>query len=151
MNKQTEKSTTLLLKLDATDLYGRLKTRLLESLTILAIKRKRDHFEALFQNKYSRLSIPELSYLDEDCLVSIHNFYQMVEELEWYLNHTEDQPQMIEDTAVRALKKIDGSFDTLCLYIDAALGIRREQEILQEAPQFGEDPDSLESIENFDE
>src|SRR5690606_20282630 len=51
----------------------------------------------------------------------LDRFHNLVDELYWYLTHTEDMPNTIEDEIVRKLAKVEMAYETLALYIDAEL------------------------------
>lgn len=115
------KKLILILKLDAENLFNRLDLHLTESLSILAIKRNRSHFDDLFENKYSTLGVEVMAELPEETIVALNNFYVEVSELRWYLLHTENQPQMIQNNCERIMKKIRSYYDTLHIFLEAEL------------------------------
>lgn len=111
----------LLIKLDASSLFARVKERKSEYLAIFAIKRTRKHFEDIFFNRYSDVSIKELMNAPEECLVAIDQFYNAVEKMQWYLSGTEDMPATVEDKINRKVREVETLFHTMILYIDAEL------------------------------
>jgi hypothetical protein len=108
-----------LLKLDAQALMQRLEERKKAALEIFALRRTRDHFPGLFETRYSQLSMQELSYFSIDTMTTLHQFYQIVEEMRWYLYRTEDMPGTVEETLSRMHKRLEKIFSTLSLYLDA--------------------------------
>ena len=56
------------------------------------------------------MGIGDLKELDESTLSIIHDFYQEVSELKWYLMHTQDLPTMIEGRTDREIKKLKALF-----------------------------------------
>lgn len=117
----------LLIKLDATALFSRVKERKVEYLGVFAIKRTRKHFEDIFFNRYCEVGIRELLHCPEECIVAIDHFYNTVEKIQWYLNCTEDMPATVEDRINRKVKELEVLFNTLCLYIDAELSPQPEE------------------------
>lgn len=117
----------LLIKLDATSLFNRIKERKVEYLGVFAIKRTRKHFEDIFFNRYRQVEIKELFHCPEECIVAIDNFYNTIEKMQWYLNCTEDMPATVEDRINRKVKEIEVLYHTLCLYIDAELSPQQDE------------------------
>ena len=110
MNEQQKKSFIALIQLDAENLLHRIQDRREEYLMILNLKRTRDHFSDIFHSKYGHIDIGQLKELKESTIYSIDHFYREVEELKWYLLHTEDLPAMISDRTHASIKKIANLF-----------------------------------------
>ncbi|MFW5887224.1 MAG: hypothetical protein ACOCUH_00315 [Bacteriovoracia bacterium] len=143
----------LLLKLDAKNLFNRIKYRRADYITVFALKRTREHFPAIFNNRYTDVSIIELKNVDVDILQALDTFYTEVDDLRWYLDHTEDMPNTVEDNLNRAIRRLEKQYETVSLYIDAALGLIQpqevevEEELLESVPEENEDE---EPVETFD-
>jgi len=120
---ETSQRLLVILKLDSRRLYERLKYRAPEYLTIFSLKRTRDHFKEVFYSRYETCEVSELLYCSEDVLVGLDQFYSCVEDLRWYLGHTEDMPAKVEDKVYAKLREVEVFYDTLGLYINAELGI----------------------------
>lgn len=116
----------LLFKLDVQSLYGRLTLRKDEYIEIFAMKRNRAHFNTIFGNKYETASLAELSYCAEETITALSQFFLHVEEIKWYLDHTQDMPNLIEDELTRHFHMLTQYYSTVMLYIDAELGIKSE-------------------------
>lgn len=113
----------VLLKLDAQRLFERVKHRAPEYLNVLSLKRTREHFKDVFKSRYYHIELTDLKKCSEDVIIGLDRFYSRVDNLHWYLNHTQDMPMMISDRVYAAIKELEGLYQTLTLYIDAELGI----------------------------
>lgn len=139
-NEELSVKVLMLLKLDAKNLFHRVKFRRVEYIDIFAAKRMREHFKDIFFTRYDSTTIKELINCSVDTITALDQFYTEVEELHWYLKHTEDMPVTIDDNLTRSIRKIENHLATLNLYLDAELGINQEEEavVTEEVP--GESP-----------
>jgi hypothetical protein len=112
----------LLLKNDANNLFQRIHQRKSEYLEIFALRRTREHFPMIFKNRYEGTSLEDLSYCSPELITILDQFYKQVEEVNWYLYHTEDMPNTVEDYIDRKIRKMGSIIETLNLYLDAELG-----------------------------
>ena len=127
MNKSNPKQLLLLIKYDVENLNNNLNGRKQDYLTIFSMKRTRSHFSEIFFSRYDSLSISELSCFSEDLITALNDYYVLISELKWYLYHTEDLPQTVNDYVELALKKLERPYNILKLYFEA------EQKTIQEA------------------
>lgn len=111
----------LLYKLDAQNLYDRIVTRRHEYVEIFSLKRNRAIFKEIFENRYSKSSIKDLSHCSIEVIESLNSFYTAVDEIYWYLKHTQDMPNTIEDEVHRRINALERQYQMLSLYIDAEL------------------------------
>ncbi|MCO4795290.1 MAG: hypothetical protein KC493_16345 [Bacteriovoracaceae bacterium] len=116
-----------LLKLDARRLYERIRYRAPEYLFIFSSKRTRNHFADIFENRYKDVTIESLKMVGQEVIVALDNYYSLVEEMYWYVNSTEDMPNTVDDKINKFIVKLTPIYQTLCLYIDADLGITSEE------------------------
>lgn len=125
MAKPSEEALRLLviLKNDAKRLYERIRYREIEYLQILSLKRTRDHFKDIFSSLYFTISVDNLKLCSQDVIVALDNFYTKVENMRWYVNHTEDMPAMIEDKVAIYIAQITTLYETLELYLNAEIGV----------------------------
>lgn len=123
MTNDEKRSLITAIKLDSRFLYDKVVNRRAEYISILSLKRTRAHFKDVFSNKYHSVGLNELKALEEDTVISVMQFYQEVEELKWYLEHTEDLPGTIENQVEKEVKRVERFYDTMCLYLDAELGL----------------------------
>lgn len=117
----------LLLKIDSKNLFDRILERKAEYIGVFSAKRVRDHFHDIFFTRYNEFSIQELKQCSQDTITTLDQFYTLTEQMRWYLLHTEDMPNAVEDHVARFIKRIDTAFNTLSLYLDAELGIHNEE------------------------
>lgn len=115
-----------LIKLDATRLFERLAGRRVEYLNLFALKRTREPFDAVFASKFDQVQLSELGQCSEELIVAIDQFYAEVEQLKWYLYHTEDMPGTIDDELNRALKRIGRYFEDLMLMLKVEIDLAKE-------------------------
>ncbi len=117
----------MLIKYDVTDLFERLKFRRKEYLQVFAQKRTRDHFKEIFFSRYNQLSIQELSILGTETISTLHNFYKEVENLYWYIMHTEEMPNSVGDYFQRVIRNLEQEYQMAQLYLDADLGVAQDE------------------------
>jgi len=122
-NDEQTQRILMLLKIDAKNLFNRIKTRKSEYLEIFALRRTREHFPMIFKNRYEGTSILELSHCSNDLLNSLDQFYTIAEELSWYFYQTQDLPNTVEDYLDRKIIKLEKVLSTLNLFLDAELGV----------------------------
>ena len=112
----------LLLKIDSKNLLDRIEQRFGEVMDDFSLKRDRSIFKEIFYSRYENMTMSELAHLSSEIIELANFFYQSVNELYWYLSHTQDMPNTIEDEATRACTTLKRQLENLTLYIDAELG-----------------------------
>lgn len=112
----------LLLKLDAESLFERIHERQEECIQYFSLKRDRTIFDEIFKNRYSEASMKDLSYLPIEIIELADNFYTKLDNIRWYLIHTEDMPNTVQDTMMKMLGPLKKQFEMLIFYINAELG-----------------------------
>ena len=122
----------MLLKLDAKRLFERIKYRAPEYMYDFSLKRSRDHFPEIFTNRYDKVSVKELMLCGQEVIVGLDQFYSKVDEMRWYLNHTQDMPNRVEDKIHGHIRELERFYDTLHLYIDVEMGLITEQQTTHE-------------------
>jgi hypothetical protein len=116
----------MLLKLDAKRVFERIKYRSPEYMYEFSLKRTRDHFPAVFNSRYDTVTMKELMLCGQEVIVGLDQFYTKVDEMRWYLNHTQDMPNRVEDKVHSHVRELEKIFETLNLYIDAEMGLLAE-------------------------
>jgi hypothetical protein len=116
----------ILIKLDASRLFERLKYRVTDYLYIFSVKRTREHFPAIFKNRYDDLDIEHLKLCSQEVLIGLDQFYSKVDDMRWYLNSTEDMGNTVDDKIQVHLRDLETFYEMLNLYIDAELGAKDE-------------------------
>lgn len=128
LSKETSRL-LLILRQDASRLADRIVNREKEYLHILSMKRTREHFKAIFKTNYNTITVQQLMLLSEELIVNIENFYNTIDDMQWYLVHTEDMPATIEDKVHAMVRDVRNKFDQLNLYLNAELESHEESEI----------------------
>lgn len=116
----------MLLKLDAKRLFERVKYRAPEYMSEFSLKRTRDHFKEIFTNRYDTANIKELMLCGPEVIVGLDQYYSKIDEMRWYLNHTQDMPNRVDDKIHAHIRELETFFETLNLYIDVELGLITE-------------------------
>lgn len=116
----------MLLKLDARRLFERIKYRAPEYMYEFSLKRTRDHFPAVFTNRYGLATFQELMLCGQEVIAGLDQFYSKVDEMRWYLNHTQDMPNRVEDKVHAYIRDLEKLFETLNLFIDVEMGLIKE-------------------------
>ena len=111
----------ILLKIDAVNLFERMTKRRDEYMDDFSLKRDRAIFKEVFYSRYSLMTMSELSHLSSEIIELANSYYHGVDELLWYLSHTQDMPNTIEDEIMRACHHLEKVLSNLTLYIDAEL------------------------------
>jgi hypothetical protein len=135
-NNEATQRVLVLLKIDANNLFNRIKERKSEYLEIFALRRTRDHFPRIFQNRYEGTSIMDLSHCSTELITTLDQFYTHSEEISWYLFQTEDMPNTVEDYIDRKIRKMEKLLATLNLYLDAELGIDADNMLVKSESVF---------------
>ena len=126
----------MLLKLDAQRVFERIKYRAPEYMYEFSLKRTRDHFPAVFKNRYDEIRISELMLCGPEVIAGLDQFYTKIDEIRWYLNHTQDMPNRVEDKVHSHIRDLEKHFETLNLYIDVEMGLVKQQ--LEESSEINE-------------
>ncbi len=126
-NTENTQRILMLLKIDANNVFKRIKYRKNEYLEIFALRRTREHFPQIFTNRYEETSLELLTHCSTELITTLDQFYTPVEEMRWYLFQTEDMPNTVEDFIERKIRKMEKLLATLNLYLDAELGFAREE------------------------
>ena len=126
----------MLLKLDAQRVFERIKYRAPEYMYEFSLKRTRDHFPAVFKNRYDETKIAELLLCGPEVIAGLDQFYTKVDEIRWYLNHTQDMPNRVEDKLHSQIRELEKLFETLNLYIDVEMGLVKQH--LEESSEVNE-------------
>lgn len=152
-NDEATQRVLMLLKIDANNVFKRIKSRKSEYLEIFALRRTREHFPMIFRNRYEGTSIMDLSHCSVDLINSLDQFYTLVEEMSWYLFQTEDMPNTVEDYIDRKIIRMDRVLQTLNLFLDAELGIvgAEAAPAAEEKSFFIDQPDEGPPEETFSE
>jgi uncharacterized coiled-coil DUF342 family protein len=101
-----------------------------------SLKRTRDHFPAVFKNRYDETKIAELLLCGPEVIAGLDQFYTKVDEIRWYLNHTQDMPNRVEDKLHSHIRELEKLFETLNLYIDVEMGLVKQH--LEESSEVNE-------------
>lgn len=141
-NSDATQRVLILLKIDANNLFKRIKERKNEYLEIFALRRTREHFPMIFNNRYETTSIMDLSHCSTDLITILDQFYTHIEEIKWYLYQTEDMPNTVEDYIYRKIVKMEKLLNTLNLFLDAELGVENAEVSLDERPVFIDQPEA---------
>jgi hypothetical protein len=122
-NNEATQRVLILLKIDANNVFKRIKDRKSEYLEIFALRRTREHFPRIFDNRYEGTTIMDLAHCSTELITTLDLYYTLVEEMSWYLFQTEDMPNTVEDYINRKIAKMSKLLGTLNLFLDAELGI----------------------------
>ncbi len=134
----------VLIKIDATNLYNRIKERKNQYIETFSLKRDRSIFREIFSCRYSKGTLFDLSHLPVEIIEVSNDFYTEVNELLWYLMHTQDMPNTIEDEISHYLHLINKKYEVLLLYIDAELSGTKVADL-----ENAEDIPALDSADEF--
>ena len=142
-NDEATQRVLVLLKIDANNLFNRIKERKSEYLEIFALRRTREHFPMIFTNRYAGTTIMDLSHCSTELITTLDQYYTQCEDMSWYLFQTEDMPNTVEDYIDRKIKKMERLLSTLNLFLDAELGIEIENNSMSNQPTFLEQSEDI--------
>lgn len=123
-----------ILKLDAERLFLRLKEREVEYLHIFSQKRTREHFKEIFKSRYDLISPSDLKFCSEDVIMALESFYRKIDDMRWYLYHTEDMPGTVDESVRFFLRELKSLYNTLSLFINAELQVDDEEDGMLDGP-----------------
>lgn len=126
-NTELSQRYMVLTKIDASNLFNRIKERQHEYIEAFSLKRDRKIFENIFKCRYQDSTMFDLSHMPIEVIEVANDFYTVVDQLHWYLMNTQDMPNTIEDEIFRYIHAIERKYEGLCLYIDAELGGSQDQ------------------------
>lgn len=141
-NDEQTQRILLLLKIDANNLFKRINTRKKEYLEIFALRRTREHFPMIFNNRYQGTTIMDLSHCSVELINTLDQYYTLVEEMSWYLFKTQDMPNTVDGYIDQKIRKMDRLLATLNLFLDAELGIDSDVAPKDE-PSFIDQPEEV--------
>lgn len=121
----------ILLKIDAINLFNRVKGRQNDYIDAFSLKRDRSIFGDVFKCRYDSTTMFDLSHLPHEIIEVSNDFYTEVDNLHWYLMNTQDMPNAIEDEIIRYLHHIEKKLEVLILYTDAVLSGKSLDELNQ--------------------
>src|SRR5690606_1917212 len=106
-----------ILKLDAKGLFDRIKEREREYVGVFAAKRTREHFPAIFRNRYDQTSLNDLKKCSEDVIIALDRYYSIIDKMRWYLNVTEDMPGTVSDKLEIMIRELEEEYEALMLLV----------------------------------
>lgn len=138
----------LLLKLDSKRLITKIVTREDQYISILCVKRTRNHFPKIFENSYRNTPLEELKNCSTEVIEALFGFYNIVDDMEWYLTYTEDLPGLMTTKIDHYIQILSSCHIDLLRAINSQLGI--EEEVLAEF-KLSEDDEQLSPLVETDE
>lgn len=144
---QEKERIILLLKIDANNLFRRIKERKNEYLEIFSLRRTRSHFPMIFRNKFETTSVNDLAHCGPELILLLNEFYTLAEEMNWYLFETQDLPNTVENFILRKIARMEKVLQSLNLFLDAEMGgdkpvlipeidhFEVEEEVFSETPE----------------
>ena len=107
-SEETQRILTLL-KLDAKRLLERIRDREPEYMFVFSNKRTREHFRDIFKNRYESVGVSDLKKCSQEVIIGLDNFYTLIDEMRWFLNHTEEMPGTVESKVSSYIRHLDES------------------------------------------
>lgn len=135
---ELEQRYLLLFKIDAKNLFDRIYNRREDYIEIFSLKRNRSVFREIFSSRYEKASMFDLSHCPAEVIETLNQFHNNADQIYWYLKHTQDMPNTIEDEITRKVASLKKNYEMLELYVDAALS--GEDEPTDEVYSFDEIP-----------
>ena len=106
----------ILLKLDSQHLFDRIKNRMNEYLRTFEVKRTRVHFKDIFRNRYNEIQVDDLKECSSEVIVALDKYYSRVDDMSWYLNHTEDLPNLVRDNLHVGIRDLEKSLSIFFIH-----------------------------------
>ncbi|MFZ8934210.1 MAG: hypothetical protein ACO20H_06730 [Bacteriovoracaceae bacterium] len=111
----------ILIKLDSNALFKRITQRRKEYLHSFSLHRTRDHFSDIFESRLHGASPELLINLSEEIIFLYDQFYNLVDDMFWYLKHTQDMGATVDDKITKWIIRLQKVFDQLDIFVDAEL------------------------------
>ena len=144
MDIQRQNQVLYVILCDARSLMKRIASRKSDYISIFALKRTREHFEHIFRSKYD-LTTPELlSFCPQEVIELYFRFHDHVESLKWYLIHTDDMPNAVDEKITRDIHTIEVTYSDFVALIENI--IFQDDQSLPPVPE-----NELEDIELIEE
>ena len=142
-NDEVTQRILLSLKIDANNLFKRVRDRKGEYLEVFSIRRTRTHFPGIFANKYESATLSDLAHCSTELISVLDMYYSIAEEMNWYLFQTEDMPGTVELFVDRKIKRMENRLATLNLFLNAELGIENEEVPLPDTSFIDSEADDI--------
>ena len=124
----------LLMYLDTKNLFDRMRDRKNDYIRSLSLKRNRKPLQEVFKTKYFTANVENLKKYPLSIIQSLDEFHKLADDLNWYLNNTEDMTQAITDRV-----------DTYILHIERVyVPLIDEMELFNRQFIKTEEPEALE-------
>ena len=121
MNEQRQKQAMYVILCDARSLIARISERKDDYISIFAMKRTREHFEHIFRSKFDITTPDLLSYCPEEVISLYYQLHDEVERLKWYLVHTDDMPNAIDEVITRDIHSIELTYKDFSQKVESLL------------------------------
>lgn len=121
MSEELTQRYLTLVKIDSENLMDRIVSRQNDYLNEFSLKRDRAVFVEIFNHRYSSTTMNDLAQLPIEIIELANDFYTHVDELKWYLMHTQDMPNTIQEEIIRKTNLLEKKSKNLSLYIDVEL------------------------------
>jgi hypothetical protein len=149
-----KESLLFLIRSDASFLFEKIVQRRADYLYVFSLKRSREQYHDVFFSRYNGTDLKSLAEINTDTLMAIESFYQLTDQLKWYLLYTKDMPPQVEDRLDFFITKIRKKFETLELYIHAEmtgkvgpLATKQPESETYESGDFGDNRLEIEKID----
>jgi hypothetical protein len=107
-----------LLALDAALMMKRLRQRKDEMLSLFSRLRDRTPMTETVRTSFDSIRFGELALLTPKEQLMVHRFYDLLDQLRWYVRYTEDMPSKVEQTLAIHIRRLEEGY----LALQAMLG-----------------------------
>ena len=149
MNVENNKNIFRLIHFDVKNLYQRITERKIEYVRAISLKRTRKHLEEIFKSRYYGVSLEILQQYPEETIILLEEFYKHVDELKWYLEHTEEMTQMMTDRVNAVTAKLDNLYQPLEMQLAEFIKSDQDEDVELEPHQAPPTLPSLPIDENL--
>jgi len=108
-----------LLALDASNVMRRLRARQDEMVSLFSRLRDREPLLGTIRTWFPTITLAELNALEPQHQRAVNAFYELLDDLRWYLQYTQDMPRQVALTIQAFITRLETSYGELVVEIGA--------------------------------
>jgi hypothetical protein len=121
-SRETAERVRHLIAVDTATVMKRLATRHTEMVRLFSRLRDRSPLLEVVHSWFQTISFTELASIEPHEQKAVNAFYELLSELRWYLQYTEDMPLQVQQRVVKFLHELRAAHQALTLVIGPADG-----------------------------
>ncbi len=129
-----------LIAIDASNVMARLAERMEEMVTLFSRLRDRSPLLTVIDSIYPTVTFAELARLSPVEQRAVNEFYELLADLRWYMQYTEDMPLQLQKRVIRLVGELEANHRLLTAVIgrpDSDVAAVLEAEVVARAERHG--------------